>query len=125
MTNYIDGFVFPIKNNDLDEYKKIASQIAEIWKENGAVSYNEFVGDDLVLKGTKSFKDVIKLKEDETVIFGWVAFPSKEIRDAANKQVPLDSRIQSLVQPLIDPNKTIFDSNRMVYGGFNPLIQID
>lgn len=123
MANYIDGFVLPIPRIHLNEYKSVAEKVAEIWKENGALEYFEYVGEDLKLEGTRSFIDVVDLKEDEVIIFGWVVFPSKEIRDEANKQVPTDSRIAELVAPLTDPKRLIFDASRMVYGGFQPLVQ--
>ncbi|WP_350288754.1 DUF1428 domain-containing protein [uncultured Croceitalea sp.] len=123
MENYIDGFVLPIPRIYLDEYKMVAESVAEIWKEYGAIAYYEFVGDDLSLEGTKSFIEIVDVKEDEEVIFGWVVFPSKEIRDIANKKVPTDSRMTELVAPLTNPNKLIFDSSRMVYGGFKQLVQ--
>jgi len=49
MTNYIDGFVLPIPRIYLNEYKKVAEKVAEIWKKYGAIAYFEFVGDDLFL----------------------------------------------------------------------------
>ena len=124
MADYIDGFVFPIPQKHLNEYKMVAEQVAEIWKEYGAVGYFEFVGDDLTLEGTRSFIDVVDLKEGEVVIFGWVMFPSKEIRDTANKEVPNDPRMSALVSPLTKSSKLIFDASRMVYGGFQPLVQL-
>ena len=123
MTNYIDGFVLPIPRIHLEEYKKVAEQVAEIWKEYGAIAYYEFVGDDLHLEGTKSFIETVDAKEDEEIVFGWVVFPSKEIRDLANKKVPTDPRMIELVAPLTNPNKLIFDGSRMVYGGFKPLVK--
>ena len=122
MTNYIDGFVFPIPKVYINEYKMVAEKVAKIWKEYGAISYFEYVGDDLLLKGTKSFTETLAAKEDEVIIFGWVVFPSKEVRDLANKKVPEDLRMTELVTPLINPNKLIFDASRMVYGGFQPLV---
>jgi uncharacterized protein YbaA (DUF1428 family) len=123
MANYIDGFVLPIPRIHLNEYKSVAEKVAEIWKEYGALAYFEYVGEDLKLEGTRSFIDVVDMKEDEVIIFGWVIFPSKEIRDSANKQVPTDSRIAELVAPLTDPKRLIFDAERMVYGGFQSLVQ--
>ena len=123
MTNYIDGFVLPVPRTYIDEYKKVAEKVADIWKEYGAIAYFEFVGDDLSLEGTKSFIDTVAIKEDEEVVFGWVVFPSKEIRDLANKKVPEDPRVAEIVAPLTNPEKLIFDANRMVYGGFKPLVQ--
>jgi len=123
MTNYIDGFVLPVPRIHLNEYKSVAEKVAEIWKEYGALAYFEYVGEDLKLEGTRSFIEVVDLKEDEVIVFGWVIFPSKEIRDRANKQVPTDSRMADLVTPLTNPNRLIFDAERMVYGGFQPLVQ--
>lgn len=123
MTNYIDGFVLPIPKIYLDEYKTVAEKIAEIWKEYGATAYFEFVGEDLYLEGTKSFIETVDAKEDEEIIFGWVVFPSKEVRDLANKKVPTDPRMTELVAPLTNSEKLIFDASRMVYGGFKLLVQ--
>jgi len=121
MHNYIDGFVFPIPATHLDEYANVAKQVAEIWKDHGALAYLEFVGDELTLEGTRSFLDAIDVKEDEVVIFGWVVFPSKEVRDLANKKVPTDPRMAGLIAPLLNAEKLIFDASRMVYGGFKNL----
>lgn len=122
MKHYIDGFVFPVPRRYLEEYKRVAEQVAEIWKEYGAIAYYEFVGDELSLEGTRSFVETLKAKEDEDIIFGWVVFPSKAIRDLANKKVPLDYRMSELVAPLTTSEKLIFDASRMVYGGFKALV---
>ena len=123
MANYIDGFVLPIPRNYINEYKKVATKVAEIWKEYGALSYFEFIGDDMFLEGTTSFIEAIHVKDDEEIVFGWVVFPSKEVRNLANKKVPEDPRMTELIAPLLNPEKLIFDANRMVYGGFKPLVQ--
>ncbi len=121
MANYIDGFVLPIPKKHLDEYKQVAEAVAEIWKEYGALAYFEYLGEDLELEGIRSFPELLDAKEDEAILFGWVVFPSKEVRDQANEQVPKDSRMIDLVAPLTDPNKIIFNAERMVYGGFKSL----
>jgi len=123
MKQYIDGFVLPVPQNHLNEYKSAAEKIAEIWKEYGALAYFEYVGEDLKLEGTRSFIEVVDLKEDEVIVFGWVLFPSKETRDLANKQVPNDPRMSELVAPLTDTKRLIFDAERMVYGGFRSFVQ--
>lgn len=125
MKNYIDGFVLPIPRIYLDEYKKAAEKVAEIWKEYGAIAYFEFIGDELSLEGTKSFIEAVEAKQDEEIVFGWVVFPSKDIRDLANIKVPTDPRMTELVGPLTNPKKLIFDASRMVYGGFKPLVQLN
>lgn len=56
----------------------------------------ECVGDDLKLEGTRSFVEVLNVKDDEVAVFGWVVFPSKDVRDSANERVPKDPRMAEL-----------------------------
>ena len=86
------------------------------------LAYFEFVGDDMSLEGTKSFIEAIDAKVEEEVIFGWVVFPSKKVRDLANEKVPADPRMTALVTPLFNPERLVFDASRMVYGGFKALV---
>jgi len=125
MTNYIDGFVLPIPQMHLDKYKSVVETVAKIWKEYGALAYFEYVGEDLKLEGTRSFSEFVNAKADEVVIFGWVVFDSKTSRDLANKKVPEDPRMKDLIAPLTDTSRQIFDATRMVYGGFQPLVQLN
>lgn len=123
MDNYLDGFILPIPKAHLEEYKQVAAQVADIWREYGALAYYEYYGDDMALEGTRSFIEAVGAKEDEVVVFGWVLFPSKAVRDDANNQVPNDPRMTELANPLIQSDRLIFDADRMVYGGFKPLVE--
>ena len=119
MANYIDGFVFPIARDRLDEYKQLAEVVAEIWKEHGAINYYEYVGDDMKLEGTRSFTDVIAASENETIVLGWVVFDSRETRDLVNQKVAADPRMVDLV----DISDSGFNVQRMAYGGFKSLVR--
>ena len=118
MANYIDGFVLPVQIDRLNDYKRLAEVVAEIWKEHGALDYQEYFGDDLFLEGTRSFTDLVAATEDETIVFGWVVFDSREARDLANEKVAADPRMADL----IDSSNSGFDAKRMAYGGFQPLV---
>ncbi len=118
MTDYIDGFVLPIPKDCLDDYRCVAEAIAEIWKEHGALDYREFMGDDLVLEGTRSFTEAITAREGDVIVFGWVSFASREARDIANAKVAVDPRMPELMESV----DTGFDAKRMAYAGFRPLI---
>jgi len=118
MANYIDGFVLPIPSDRLDEYTQIVEQVAQIWKEHGALDYREFVGDDLNLEGTRSFKDLVDASEGDAIVFGWVLFASLEARNLANEKVSADPRMMDL----IESSNTGFDALKMAYGGFRPLV---
>lgn len=114
MAGYIDGFVLPIPRDRLGAYKRVVEAVAEIWKEHGALDYREYVGDDLVLEGTRSFTDLTAATDGDAIVFGWVEFASREARDLANEKVASDPRMAEL----INSSNTGFDAERMAYGGF-------
>lgn len=123
MAHYIDGFVLPVPRDRLNEYKRVVEAVAEIWREHGALDYCEYVGDDLNRQGTRPFTDLVAATEDETIVFGWVVFDSREARDLANERVLADPRMADLIDPLIDPSNPVFDAKRMAYGGFQSLVR--
>ncbi len=118
MANYIDGFVLPIPRDRLDEYKRVVEAVARVWKEHGATDYREFVGDDLVNEDTGSFIKTAGATDSDVVIFGWVAFESREARDRANEKVAADPRMAELV----GASDIGFDPLKMAWGGFRPLV---
>ena len=122
MANYIDGFVFPIPGDRLEEYQRVAGEVAAIWKEHGALDYLEFVGDDMHREGTRSFVDMSGASDNESIVFGWITYESRESRDLVNEKIEADPRMIELVGPLMDPANPIFDSLRMAYAGFKPLV---
>jgi uncharacterized protein YbaA (DUF1428 family) len=122
MANYIDGFVLPVPRDRLQTYREVADKVAEIWKEYGALEYFEYVSDDSNLTGTRAFTDAVNTYENEAVIFGWVAFASREARDIANEKVASDPRMTDLISPLTNTARPIFDAKRMLYGGFRRLV---
>ncbi|MGI9236032.1 MAG: DUF1428 domain-containing protein [Woeseiaceae bacterium] len=118
MAHYIDGFVLPISRDRLDEYKRLVEVVAEIWKEHGALDYREYIGDDLILEGTRSFTDLTAATEGEAIVFGWVVFESRGARDLANEKVTADPRMADL----INSSNSGFDAARMAYGGFQSFV---
>lgn len=119
MANYIDGFVLPVPRDRLDEYKVLVEAVADIWLEHGALEYREYIGDDLILAGTRSFTDLATATEGEVIVFGWVEFESRAARDVANKKVAADPRMADLIAS----SNSGFDVERMAYGGFQPLVE--
>ena len=118
MTQYIDGFAFPIPRDRLAAYRRLAESIAEIWREHGALDYREYVGDDMSLAGTRAFTEALDATADEVIVFGWVAFESRQRRDLANERVAADPRVAALMAA----SDAGFDPQRMAYGGFLPLV---
>jgi uncharacterized protein YbaA (DUF1428 family) len=119
MANYIDGFVLPVSRDCLDEYKFLVEAAADIWKEHGALEYREYVGDDLIRDGTRSFTDLAAATDGEVIVFGWVEFESRAARDLANDKVAADPRMADLIKS----SNSGFAAERMAYGGFQSLVQ--
>lgn len=115
---YVDGFVVAVPEKNLAEYKKMARKAGKIWMEHGAVSYVECVGDDVPVGKVTSFTKAVNLKRGETVVFSWITYKSKRDRDAVNKRVMADPRLQ------MDMKHAPFDASRMIYGGFKPVIEL-
>lgn len=119
MTHYVDGFLLPIHPDRITDYQKVASSAGAIWKEHGALSYWECVGDDLNIEDMVSFRDAARCKEGETVVFAWIVYPSREERDRINAAVMEDPRMKAAMG---DDTPT-FDYKRMAYGGFKSIVE--
>jgi uncharacterized protein YbaA (DUF1428 family) len=116
---YVDGFVLQVPKKNLAAYKKIASKAGKIWIEHGALSYVESSGDDLKIAGiTRTFLKLAKPKPSEVVIFAFITYPSKTVRNRVNRLVMSDPRLEKMMP------KPIFDMKKMAYGGFKSLVSL-
>jgi uncharacterized protein YbaA (DUF1428 family) len=113
---YVDGFVIPVKADRIDTYKELAILCAQVWKEHGAITSVECVGDDVPYGTLTSFPRSVQLAEDEVVIFSWIVYESRASRDAVMEKVMADPRMKSMM------DNPIFDGKRMIFGGFTPLL---
>ena len=116
---YVDGFVLPLPKENIEAYRKIATEAGKVWREHGALDYHECIADDVKTGETTSFPQSVKLEENETVVFAWIVYESREQRDEVNAKVMADPRIVGM-----DPAKMPFDGKRMIYGGFETLVQL-
>ncbi len=62
----------------------------------------------------------MKLEPDETVIYSWIVYESREERDRANAAVMKDPRLAGKMDPKTMP----FDGMRKFVGGFDVLIDL-
>ncbi len=82
----------------LEAYKDMARTAGAVWKGHGALSYVECTGDDTPHGELTSFPRAVQAKEDEIVIFAWITYPSREVRDAINAKVMEDPRLANSME---------------------------
>lgn len=121
MAHYVDGFVLAVPKANVERYRQIAEQCGHIWREHGALEYWECVADDVQPGKVTSFPQAVQLKDDETVVFAWILFESREERDRINAAVMADPRMNEFMK---GPEDAPFDMSRMIYGGFKPIVEL-
>jgi uncharacterized protein YbaA (DUF1428 family) len=113
---YVDGFVIPVPKANREAYRKFAEEAAAVFKEYGALKVVECWGDDVPEGKITSFPMAVKSEKDETVVFSWIIWPSRTVRDEGSKKVMAD--------PRMPPGKTMpFDGKRLIYGGFEMILE--
>lgn len=115
--SYVDAFVAAVPTDKKDEYIVHAKIAAIVFKDYGALKVVETWGDDVPDGELTSFPMSVKSKPDETVVFSWVIWPSKKVREDAWQKAMEDPRMQE------DQNPMPFDGSRLIYGGFNILFE--
>jgi uncharacterized protein YbaA (DUF1428 family) len=116
--NYVDGFVAAVPTANRDKYLRHAQDAAVVFKEHGALQVVECWGNDVPEGKLTSFPMAVQRKDDETVVFSWVIWPSKAIRDEGWKKVMADPRMQPETNPMP------FDGKRLIYGGFEMIVNV-
>jgi uncharacterized protein YbaA (DUF1428 family) len=112
---YIDGFVIPVPKDKKNAYRDSAKTAADVFIEYGAQRLVECWSDDVPHGKLTDFYRAVDAQEDEGVVFSWIIWPSKEVRDAGSEKVMADPRLQP------GPNMP-FDMKRMIFGGFDLLL---
>ncbi|WP_444944373.1 DUF1428 domain-containing protein [Microbulbifer sp. ZKSA006] len=114
--SYVDGVVTAVPTANIDDYIRHAKIAAEVFKEQGALRVVEAWGDDIPQGEITSFPIAVKCAEDETVVFSWIIWPSKKVRNSAWRAIVDDPRMHP------EHNPMPFDGKRMIYGGFSVIL---
>jgi uncharacterized protein YbaA (DUF1428 family) len=115
--SYVDGFVAAVPTANREKFRKHAADAAAVFKEHGALKVVECWGDDVPDGKVTSFPMAVKCEPGETVVFSWIVWPSREVRDAGMAKVMADPRVQPEVNPMP------FDGKRVIYGGFEVVVE--
>ena len=114
--SYVDGFVAAVPTANKEKYIEHAKMASEMFKEYGAVKIVETWGSDVPDGEVTSFPMAVKADSTETVVFSWVTWPSKEVRDAGWQKMMDDPRMNP------EDNPMPFDGKRLIYGGFDIIL---
>jgi uncharacterized protein YbaA (DUF1428 family) len=117
---YVDGFIVPLPIANTEKYREIASKCGAIWLEHGALQFRECIADDVKVGEHTSFPRAVDQQDGETVLFSYIVYESREQRDIVNEKVFNDPRMKEMMSPESMP----FDGKRMIYGGFNVLVDM-
>jgi uncharacterized protein YbaA (DUF1428 family) len=111
---YIDGFVAPVFPGRREGYVEVATSAAPIFLEHGAIQVVETLSDDVPHGKVTDLYRAVAAKDDETIAFSWIVWPSKAARDAGMAKVMADERMKDQDMP--------FDMQRMIFGGFEVVL---
>ena len=113
---YIDGFVIPVKTADKQAFLDHARRIDKVFIEHGALRVVEAWGDDVPAGKVTDFARAVQATDDEAVVFAWIEWPDKKVRDAAMKAIQSNAAMMAEPMP--------FDGKRMIFGGFEPVVTL-
>ena len=111
---YIEGFILAVPQQNKEAYRQHAESAVPFFKEFGATRMVETWADDVPDGKVTDFKGAVNKQDHERVVYSWIEWPSKDVRDAAWPKVMADPRIKSQAMP--------FDGKRLIYGGFRPIV---
>jgi uncharacterized protein YbaA (DUF1428 family) len=114
--SYIDGFVVPVPEANIEAYKLHAEEFGRIIMELGALHYVEAIADDVPEGKWTDFYRAVDRQAGETVGFSWMIFRSREHRDQVWAAFMADPRKDLM-------SKMPFDGKRMIWGGFKPIVE--
>ncbi len=117
LSTYIDGYVMVVPQANKAAFIAHVQQCIPIYKEYGALRVFDAWADDLPGAGRiNSYGHAVQLNESENIVFSWIEWPTKAMRDAAWPLILRDPRMSP------DTNPMPFDAKRMLRGGFQTIV---
>ena len=114
---YISGFLVPVPTAKKDAYRRMVERTAGFFRECGAIELVEGWGDNVPDGQVTDFRRAVQATPDETVVFSWIIWPDKATADACEQKMATDERLKP-------PADMPFDGQRMVFGGFTPILEV-
>jgi uncharacterized protein YbaA (DUF1428 family) len=113
--SYSDGFVVPVPEAKREAYRELAAKMAKVFRQHGATRVVESYGDDLSKGEVTDFYRAVKAEDGEGVVFSFIEWPDKAVRDEAWKAIMADESLKP-------QGDMPFDGKRMFWGGFEKIL---
>ena len=113
---YIDGLVAAVPTKNREAYIEHARRTATLFKNHGALRLVECWGDEVPDGEITSFPMAVKCQSDETVVFSWIVWPSRAVRNAGMAAIMQDEQLNR------EMTQMPFDGTRLIYGGFQKVV---
>lgn len=114
--SYIDGFVAAVPTANKEAYRAFVTKASVVFKAHGVLKIMECWGDDVPDGKLTSFPMAVKCQADETVVFSWLLWPSRQARDEGMQKALSDPRMPGM-------GDMPFDAKRIIFGGFEVLLE--
>ncbi|MTH62831.1 DUF1428 domain-containing protein [Paracoccus shanxieyensis] len=112
---YYSGFLLAVPTANKQAYIDHAKMAAPMFKRLGAIRLIENWGVDVPRGKVTDFYMATQAKDDETVVFSWIEWPDRVTADAAYAKMMDDPEMQKMPE-------MPFDGMRMMWGGFEPVV---
>lgn len=115
---YVQGFVIAVPTANKQKFIDHADLGDSVFLEHGATRILECWEDNVTKGHTTDFFGAVDKKDDESVVFSWIEWPSK-----AECKAMEDKMEEVMKDPRFAENPMPFDGMRMIYGGFEPVVE--
>jgi uncharacterized protein YbaA (DUF1428 family) len=113
--SYVTGMIAAVPAENKEAFRAHAAAAAKLFIEFGATRVTDCWGDDVPKGETTDFFGAVKAEKDEVVVFSWIEFPSREVRDQVFEKMMSDPRMAEI-------GEMPFDGKRMIFGGFEVMV---
>jgi uncharacterized protein YbaA (DUF1428 family) len=113
--SYSDGFVVPVPEGKREAYRELAAKMAKVFQQHGATRVVESFSDDVSKGEVTDFYRAVKAEDGEGVVFSFIEWPDKAVRDEAWKAIMADESLRP-------EGEMPFDGKRMFWGGFEKIL---
>lgn len=113
---YVDGYVLAVPTANKAAYIKLAELASVVFRDHGALAVVENWGEDVPEGKLTSFPMAVKLEQGTTVVFSWITWPSRAVRDVGMQAAMEDLRMK------FENDTPPFDGKRMILGSFETIV---